>query len=358
MEGTIKELENSEIEITGSISADKFNLYWPKALKAFNDKMELPGFRKGHIPEKVVLENAGEMGILEEAAEMALGDLYPEFIVKNNIKAISRPSISITKIAKNNPLEFKIKTAVMPAVELPDFKAIAKKVNETVKKEEIKVEEKEIDAVIEDIRKSRAKKNETHKCEDENCKDKHKDVKNSEKEEKTELPEVNDEFAKSLGNFKNLEELRNKIKENMTNEKTGQRKEKGRTEILEKIAEKMKISLPEIMVKREIDQMMSEIKQKIEQMGIPFEKYIAQINKKEEDIRKESRGVAEKRVRSKLILKKIADEEKIKPAGKDVEDEIKILMEYYKGADPLQTRMYVEDILTNEKVFEFLESQV
>ena len=58
---------------------------------------------------------------------MALSEYYPKILEENKIDAISRPEISITKLARKNPLGFKIKTATMPEMKLPDYKQIAKK---------------------------------------------------------------------------------------------------------------------------------------------------------------------------------------------------------------------------------------
>lgn len=88
----------------------------------------MDGFREGKVPENVLLANIPEMQILEEMAEMALNEHYPKILEDKKIDAISRPEISIIKLARNNPLAFKIKTAVLPEIKLPDYKDIAKKI--------------------------------------------------------------------------------------------------------------------------------------------------------------------------------------------------------------------------------------
>ncbi len=123
---SIKKLPKSEIEIEGELDADIFEGYWSIALKKVGEHAEIDGFRKGKVPENVLLSKVPESKILEEMAELALGEHYPQILEENKIDALNHPEISITKLARKNPLGFKIKTAVMPEMELPDYKQIAK----------------------------------------------------------------------------------------------------------------------------------------------------------------------------------------------------------------------------------------
>lgn len=352
MEGTIKKLDNSEIEIIGKIDATKFASYKQKAVKAISENINLDGFRKGHVPEDVLIKEIGEMTILEEMAESALRDAYPKFILENKIEAIGRPNISITKIAKDNPLEFKIITAVMPEIGSTSHKDISKSVWTELSKEKMDVTDKEVEDVIMEIRKARAKKPEGHKCEDEKCSEDHSDKTKTE----APLPELNDEFVKSIGNFANVEDFKQKIKTNVGIEKESAKKEKARGMILDKIIEKTKFTIPDVLVKGETNQILHELKGKIEQLGLDFTEYLRQTNKTEDDIRKEAKEPAEKRVKYKLILKAIAKEENIQVPQEEVMKEVENLMKYYEGADMESAKTYVEDTMINEKVFELLES--
>src|SRR3989339_1828570 len=160
MKITVKKLPKSEVEIEGEIEVDIFESYFAKALKKLGENLKLDGFRKGKIPESVLLSNIPEISILEEMANMALSEYYPKILEDEKIDAISRPEISITKLARKNPLGFKIKTAVLPAIKLPDYKKIAQKViaGVTDAEKNFEVTEKELKDTILDIRKSRAPK--------------------------------------------------------------------------------------------------------------------------------------------------------------------------------------------------------
>ena len=136
----IKLLPNSEVEIIGEISAEIFMSGWSNAIKEFSEKVEMDGFRKGKIPEDILIKNIGRGAVLEKMAVIALEKEYPKIISEHKIRAIGRPEITLTKLAENNPLGFKIKTSVLPEITLPDYKGIAKKI--MAKKEEVSEENK------------------------------------------------------------------------------------------------------------------------------------------------------------------------------------------------------------------------
>lgn len=120
----IKILPGSEVEITGEISADDFEDRREQATRELSEEIEIKGFRPGKAPQKVIIDAIGEYKILNKMALLALQKEYPKIIFEKKIRAIGRPLITITKIARNNPLGFKIRTFVMPEIELPDYKKI------------------------------------------------------------------------------------------------------------------------------------------------------------------------------------------------------------------------------------------
>jgi hypothetical protein len=152
-EAIIKKLPDSQIEIVGHVPAEIFDSHRKKALENINKTVKIDGFRDGNAPENTLVSKVGEKTILEEMAELALSNAYPAIIIDNNIDPISRPEISITKMAMGNPLEFIIKTAVTPEVKLGDYKKIAATVPAHPAKDN-DVSEKEVDEALARIRKS------------------------------------------------------------------------------------------------------------------------------------------------------------------------------------------------------------
>jgi trigger factor len=357
----VKELEHSEVEINGEIPTEEFEKHREDALKSFAQKAEVAGFRKGHIPEKVIEDKFGEVAILEEMAQHALSQKYPEILQEKSIDAIGQPEISITKLAKGSPLGYKIKTAVMPEIILPDYKKLAKE--STPKEEKVEITEKEVDEVITHIRTQRkqmeANKGKEEEKEGEDGKEHEKEDTSEEKpanaEKKTEeLPPLTDEIAKELG-FEGIEDLKKIIRENLRQEKETRGKDENRAKMIDVLLEKTSVDLPTLVVDNELERMMAQLKGEIANMGLTFEQYLEHVKKTEEDLKQASRPDAEKRAKSQLVINKIAVEENIEADKDKLEKEVAQLKEKYEDADDARTRAYVEMVLTNEAVLEFLE---
>lgn len=346
IKSTIKKLERSQVEITGEIAAADFASYEKKAIKHLGEHVEIDGFRKGHVPENVLLTKIPEITILEEMAEMALAEAYPEIVEEHKIDPIGRPEISITKIAKGNPLGFKIITGVIPEVTLPDYKKIAHKAE---KLGEVKVEDEEMEKTMLEIRKMRAQKEAPAENDGETAEGKEKT--------EAELPALDDAFVQTLGSFNTVEDFKMKLRENIKLEKENQAREKRRIKIVEDIIGESKIDMPKVLIDSELDKMLYRLKTDVENIGFGFEEYLKQVKKTEEEIRKEWEPEAEKRSKLELIIQKISELENIKPDEKDVEHELTHLLEHYKDADKTRARIYVESTLITENVFKFLENQ-
>jgi len=341
----VKKLPDCEIEITAEITKEALEDYKVKALKKIKGFAEIPGFRKGHVPEAKLKEKFGEMGILEDAGEMAINDSVIEILVESKINFLGRPNVAISKIAIGSPIEFKIKVVAMPEVKLPDYKKIAKKEN-SIKEKVEEVTDKQIEETIEQIRKMYAHQNHTHKPGE----------KHTEGEELP-LPEITDEFVKKLGDFKDVVDFKAKLKVNIAKEKEIHALDKKRVKLLEKLVTETKIEMPKVIIDSELDKMEGQFKGDISNMGLQPEEYLKHIKKTWEELRKEWLPDAEKRAKTQLILQKISLEEKIEPNKEQIEKEIKHLTEQHKGADPERVKAYVEMILVNEAVINFLENQ-
>lgn len=331
-----------EVEIVGEIKPDDFMSARPRALEEIAGTVEIDGFRKGKAPEDILVKKIGAGVVLEKMAVIALEEFYQKVIAERKIRAIGRPEIIITKIAENNPLGFNIKTSVLPEITLPDYKKIAQNVMlRATKEEEIKTNEQDIDKTIEALRKSKIKKNA-------NAGD-------------GILPDLNDEFAKSLGSFENVDALRNAIRINLTEEKKIKEKEKRRMEILDKVAESVEQEMPKCLIETEKEKIKGEIKRNIEQSGLKWNDYLNHLKKTEEEIMNDWEKEAVKRIKYGLILEEIAEKEKIEVADSDLEKEVNAMMEYHKNLNRQLDRNSVKRYLTgpmrNEKIFQIIESQ-
>ncbi len=330
----LKKLPKSEVEITDEIPADIFEAFRSHAVKKLGDTLTIDGFRKGHIPENIITAQVGETGVLEKMAELALAEYYPKILAEEKIEAIGRPHISLTKLARGNPLGFKIRTATYPKITLPDYEKKTKE--KRTKKDVASVSDEEVEKAIEKLRELRA-------------------VKTGGQEDK-ELPVLNDAFAQSVGDFKTVDDLRIKVRENLLKEKEHRARSKKRAEILDAIVAETKGEIPDILTESELRTMLEQFKADVAAMGVTFDEYLKHAKKSEEEIRKEWFPDAEKRVKTNFVLKHIAQEKNITPEREAVEKEVAHLLRHYGDADPERTRAYVESIFINEKVMEFLET--
>ncbi|PIT96792.1 hypothetical protein COT82_01225 [Candidatus Campbellbacteria bacterium CG10_big_fil_rev_8_21_14_0_10_35_52] len=342
----IEQKENSEIEIKAEIPENILSEYRERVIKDFSKDIELKGFRKGHIPKSILMDKIGEQTIIEKQASLALADIYPNIVMDNNLNVIGKPEVIVTKLAPKNPVGFTIKTAIMPEIKLSDYKKIARSV--ILDKTEANVSEKEMDDVIEQIKKGAAINKSKKNNLEENLK------KNGEQYEKLELT---DDFVKTLGDFKDLADFKNKIKENLTKEKSIKKREKRRAEIIEKIIKDTKIDIPKIFVESELDKMLAQFKDDVARMNVQFNKYLEKIKKTENELRNEWKNDAEKRAKIQLSLNEIAKKENVSVSEENVKHEVNHILEHYKDAKPESVRVYIETVLTNEKVFQFLENQ-
>lgn len=341
---TVSKLPHSEVELVGEIPLEHIALFRKKALAHLGEHATLDGFRKGKIPEGILVAKLGEVSILEEIAELAFKEYIPEIFKAYEIRSIGRPEILITKLVPQNPIGFKIKTTVFPEIKIADYKTIGKTIMNK-KEEPLEVTEKEIEEVILNLRKSRAATVNGAKTE-----------KTGEKPEE-QLPEWNDAFVKTLGDFKDRADFTEKVKENLLEEKKHRAREKKRIEIGNELVKNSTVDTPELLIQSELEKMWSQFEHDINRMGVSFDEYLKHIKKDKETLQKEWRPDAEKNATLELLLAEIAEKEKIVPDEKRVKEEVAHLMEHYSEADPERARIYVETLLTHEAVFDFLEKQ-
>lgn len=407
MKTEIKKLPKSQLEITFELTPEEFIEHFEHAIEHLKGSVKVDGFRPGQAPNKLVEEKLKPEMLLMEAGDHAVQHVYTDYIKESKLDVVGQPEVSIVKIAKGNEFVFKATVTVLPDVELPDHKEIAK----TVKGKEVSVSDEEVQDALNYLQKSRAKmalKNDVAKKDDfvqieYSCKEveggKNVDdqfvlgqgglIKGFEDnligmkdgEEKTftlefpeksplagkkgefkvkmkavhkmELPEINDEFAKQLGAFDTLVALKASMKEGMVAEKTEAEKQRVRAEILDKVAEKTKMEMPEAMVAYEQDRLLDDLKNRIAQTAkISFEEYLASVKKTEEEIKETYKKEAEKRMRGFLVLRALGKQEKVEISDKELEEEMK---KYGAQVDIEQFKEYTKGVLFNEKVFKLLE---
>lgn len=362
----------SQVKIEGEIPFTELEKHREKAIKHIGKDMDIPGFRKGNIPEKMIVAQVGEMAILSEMAERALALAYPLALTEHKIDAIGYPQITLTKIAQGNPLGFTAVVAVLPEITLPDFKKIAGIENKNKENEE--VTEEEVEQQIKDILRQKlayerlqGKAQQTHTHEDGTVHEgpahdhegheHHDEVKAV---TDTELPELTDAYVQTLGQkdqFKDVADFKAKIKEHLAVEKVREVQSAHRAKITDKIIEETKVELPQVLIDSEIEQMFGQMNEDLTRAHLKIDDYLAHIKKTKEDLKKEWTPAAEKRAKLQLVLNEIAKKENITPDKAQLDTQVDQLLEQYKDADETRVRVYVHSVMTNEAVMKMLENE-
>ena len=390
----VTEGEHSTVTIEGEVPFSNLEAERAGAIKQLGKDIEVDGFRKGHVPEKMLVERIGEMRILSEMAERALAKVYPVALTEHKIDAIGYPQIEITKLAPDNPLGFKATIAVLPEITLPDYKALAKEANLT--KESAEVTDDELETQIKDLLRQklayeRLQKKAAEKADAEAKKDTTKDLgdvtelptpenieththadgtvhegpaHDEEDELKAvsddELPELTDEYVKGLGQpgqFESVDDFKSKLREHLALEKQREITTKHRGAITDKIIEAAELTLPQVLVDSELQQMFAQMQDDLERANLNMDDYLKHIKKTKEEMTEEWQPAAEKRAKLQLILNEIAKKEDIKPDESELKTRVDQLVGQYKDADESRVRVYVASVLTNEAVMEMLEQQ-
>jgi trigger factor len=174
-------------------------------------------------------------------------------------------------------------------------------------------------------------------------------------DEKTPLPELDDEFVKTLGSYEGVADFKDKLRANIRAEKEREARDRVRIAIMEELVKESGIELPEIIIEQELHRMQDEFAHEVERMGLTWDAYMKAAGKTEEDMHREWREDAKKRAMTQLIASKISETEGLRPTDEEMEGEVKLLASRYPDADPVRIKGYVEMLLSNEKVFSFLE---
>lgn len=425
MEGVVqKKLPKSQVSFEVTVSPEAFVEAEKKAVKHIGEHVEIKGFRKGKAPEDMVRRHVGDAKVFEEASYEVIDDMYAKIVKEYDVHAVGQPNVEVKKAAPGNPFVFTITVAVYPTVTLPDYASIAKKFAKDLEVPAIKDEEvKEAVEWIRKSRRKEvlvtrpAQKGDFVEVDFE-ARQAGVKIENGESrnhpivlgeskfipgfdtnlegmqagEEKQftlkvpkdygheawrgkaldftvkmnavyaiELPELNDEFVKSIGAFDTIAALEKSISDGLHHEKEEKQKEQFRNNAVEAIAKKADMEIADILIDQEVRKMMADIEHQVKEGGLELDAYLVHIKKTRAEVEKDLRVQAETRVRVSLVLAEIAKKENIVADEEEIDTRVQHLLrqqEAYSGVDIELLRNYVSGIIRNEKVFALLESSI
>ncbi|MFA5069747.1 MAG: trigger factor [Patescibacteria group bacterium] len=423
MKVEVKKLPKSLAELTIEVSVFELQPFLLNTAANMSKEMNFPGFRPGKAPYDMVKERVGEAAIYQEAAEDIIRKTYPRAVIEQGLEAVGQPKITLEKLAPGNPVVYKALVSLLPKIELGDYKKTrARKKQISVEQKEIdkalkdlqRMYGKEISVERQAVRGDKVEidfdvyldkvpleggsskkhpliigegsfipgfeenlvgmaKEQVKEFKVRFPKDYHKkDLANRLAEFKVkmlavykiELPPLDDNLAKMAGKFENFAGLQKQFSDNIKKGKDEREEQRFEIEILDDIMSKSKFGeIPELLLDSELSKMISELEHDVTHQGMKFEDYLKALKKSVEDLKNELKPTAEKRIKTALIIRHIAKEEKIEVEPKEIESEIKKTKETYKNQPEIikqlesaEYKMYLANVLASKKVMDFLKN--
>ncbi len=403
MKATMLSKEKNEVTFKMDFEADEFENAIINAYKATKHQYNIDGFRQGKAPRKLIEAKYGENIFYEDAINQMFSDGYPAALDELKIDPVDRPSADFEKIEAKKGFGVTVKITVAPEIEVKDYKGVkVDKIDDSVSDEDVSkdleamqkrnsrmilverpakegdtvlidyagfvgeeqfeggtaerqpltlgsntfipgFEEQLIGAVAgeerdvnvtfpEEYHENLAGKDAVFKCKVHEIKE-------------TELPEIDDEFAKDVSEFETLEELKTDIRHKLEKIAKDKAEYDTKNAILEKVYEATEADIPEVMVESQIDDMLQEFEQQLRYQGMDLNQYFEYLNKNVDEFREEVRPDAYKKVKTRLVVESVANAENIVPSEEDIEKELAAMAEQYKmEADKLKEMMGVQGI--------------
>ena len=369
-------------------------------------KMNIPGFRPGKAPRKMIESMYGAEVFYEEAVNAVLPDAYESAVDEQKLEVVGYPQVEIESVGKEGAV-FKCTVAVYPEVELGQYKGL-----EAVKAE-VKVMAADVNARLKEMaeRNSRlvaveraVKKGDTANIDFEGFDNgvafeggkgdafdleigsgsfvpgfedqligmkagEEKDIDITFPENYTpelagkpvvfhvkvnevkvkELPAIDDEFAKDVSEFDTLKELKADIKKKMIEERTTAAQRAFEDVLMTKVAEGVKADIPEEMIELQAQQLVDGFKQQLAAQGIPYDQYLKMTGMEEAKIMADAKEPAANQVKMDLAIRAIIKAEGLEVSDEEVEAEMKNVADKY-GMDLDTVKKYLRSEDVKEQV--------
>lgn len=421
MNSKLEKIENNVAILEISVSPEKLEEGIMKSYLKNVKKFNIPGFRKGKAPRKIIERHYGEAVFYEDAINIVCPDAYDEAVKEHNLDPVDRPDIDIVEIESGKGLIFKATVTVKPEVALGQYKGI-----EAAKKEYNVTDEdvnKEIDAMREknarlvevtdrpvkngditiidfkgfvDDNQFEGGTSENHNLEigsgqfipgfeeqlvgaelgkeidvnvqfpedyrSEELAGKPAVFKVTVKEIKEkQLANLDDELAKDVSEFDTLEDLKADIRKKREEESKRLEKQQYEDEVINKVVENATADIPEVMVDAQVNIMLRDFDYQLRYQGLDLETYLKYMNMDIDKLKESYKDVAKSRVKSQLVLEKIAEVEGVAATEEDMNEEIEKTAKHYKqDLEKFKKTLkedeisYIKDGIIVQKTIDFL----
>ena len=381
--------KTNEVKLEITIEAAKFEEAIQTVYKKSAHYFNIPGFRKGKAPFKMVEKMYGKEIFFEDAFNEVAPEAYEEGIKEQKLEIVSKPQIDIVQMEAGKDVIFTAIVNTKPEVKLGKYKGIElKKIEYTVSDEDIEhelshmaeknarlvsvedrpvkegdttiidfegfvdgkafeggkaenyelvigsksfipgFEDQMVGMKLEEEKELKVKFPDEYFSKELSGKDATFKVKVHEIKVK-EMPEINDELAKDVSEFDTLDELKASIKEKQEETNKNRAKYELEDAAIENVCESATLEIPEGMIELEIDQMEQDISSRLSYQGMNLEQYLGMINKTKQEFRNEYKEQAEKSIKARLVLEAVEKDAKIEVADEEVKEKIKEMAKNY-----------------------------
>jgi len=419
----VEKIETNVVKLEITVEAEKFSEAIKKSYKKNVSKFNVPGFRKGKAPISIIKKYYGEGVLFDDAIDFCCDETYPVALAENNIKPVDYPKVEIVQIGEGKDFIYSAIVTVKPEVELGEYKGLeVKKVEYPVLDADIEAElisRQDKNARVETKEEGTVQKGDLavidfkgfidgvafeggagsdyeleigsgtfiDTFEDQLIglsKDETKNVsvnfpEDYGKEELNgkpavfevtvkgikikELPALDDEFAKEVSEFDTLDELKADIRTKMETSNKSKAQTEYESAVIDTVCDNTKIEIPTAMIDREIDGMIKDLEMRLKYQGLDLKTYYEYTNSSEEKTREFMKEAAEKRVKTDLVIEKIAEVENVEAqeeeliskatemakqygGGKEIDKTVKLILDGQKD--------YLKVEVINEKVLKML----
>jgi len=360
MKATVNPVDQHVVTLTIEVPAAEVDKGIKQAVKRIAGQVNIPGFRKGHAPRRILEMNFGKEAIMEEAFEVLASQNYTAALRENDIVPVSDPEIEREQFEEGKDLIFKATVREQQA------KMVVAEEGATIQKDDFAVIDfaGSVDGKPFDGGEGKSyplqigSGNFIPGFEDQLIGAKAGDdvtvkvtfpedyfvaeLAGKEAEFKTkrkELPELNDEFAKEASSYETIEELKKDLRAKMEEEASRRAIDTYNADLIQTAVKNATVEIPEVMIEDRVEQMIQELAMNMEGRGLKLDDYLKFSNKTIEDLRSEYKDSAAENVRADLVLDAIATAEGIEVTPDDI-----FIMAQNFGADPKE----VWDIIAKE----------
>ena len=383
MSTTVEKISSNKVKLSFDIDAAQFDAAMDKAYIKVRGQVTIPGFRKGRAPRKMIENMYGGEGVFyDEAFELIFDEVYGPAIDENKLEVVDRPQVDIQQIGTGKNLQFTCEVFVKPDVTLGEYKGVEVKrehtlvtedeVNAEIEKErnkqaaEVSVEDRAVaegDTVNLDYSGSvDGVKFAGGTAEAQTLKigshtfipgfeeqmvgmniGEEKDLEVTFPEEyhakelagkkavfhvkvnsitETQLPALDDDFAKDISEFDTLDEYKADVRAKLEAQAAERDNNAFTNAVIEKVMENATVEIPEAMVERQIDSMVRNFEARLAQQGLKLADFIKYTGQDEKSFRNQYREQAEKSVRANLVLEAVENTENFEATEEEIDAEI------------------------------------